>query len=254
MKHRILWIAPFLLLSAAPAMADGMPELPLDDRIKIFTYSPADVYTLPTKYGYQTSVVFARNEEIKTVSVGDRSLWQLIPAGNRMFIRPMDDGLSTNMTVITNIREYNFDLKSVAEGQANNLYVVQFRYPERKSSMTDTVESAPAPAPAATVTDHVAIPPLDTQRTSDINENYSYTGPDELAPLQVYDDGKKTYVVYSAMPAPAPVPMVTSTSGQTATARHTVSGNKITIHTVASGFVLQSPAGQITVYNELFHP
>jgi len=73
-----------------------------DSRIKLLPYDESDVYTITTRPGYQTNVVFGRGEEIQTISVGDRSFWQLIPAGNRLFIRPMNEDVSTNMTILTN--------------------------------------------------------------------------------------------------------------------------------------------------------
>lgn len=242
-----------ILLFTAPAFAQVDDELPGDRRIKILTYSRNDVYTVPTKYGYQTSIVFGSGEEIVTVSVGDRSTWQIVPSHNRIFIRPMDDNLTTNMTVITNQREYNFDIKSVGANGSGNLYVVQFRYPgsEPKDEPLVIASSAPA-APAATVA-ATSIPPLDTQRTQETNTRYSYTGADALAPADVFDDGKNTYVVYKTIPSPAPIPMVSGTSGQSAVATHRIDGNRIIINTVASSFVLTSPSGNITVYNEMFH-
>lgn len=263
MRHLIPHLLLGLLLCAPAGHAAG-PDIPVDSRIRIFTYNPADVYLVPTKYGYQTSIVFARNEEINTVSVGDRSMWQIIPSGNRIFIRPMNDDLTTNMTVITNVREYNFDIKAVAEGKTDNLYVVQFRYPDKKNnSLRDTLDeeeaySEPptpplAPVIASTSGGKVVIPPLDTQRTQDRNTSYTYTGPDALAPAEVYDNGKTTYVVYSRLPSPAPVPMLTSADGNAVVASHRIDGNMIVIRTVTSGFTLKSPSGEITVYNELYH-
>ncbi len=256
MKQLLYCMSALLFLGIAPAQADSMSEIPASNRIKILPYSASDVYTVPTKYGYQTSIVFEHSEEIKTVSVGDRSMWQIIPSANRIFIRPMDDDLATNMTVITNMREYNFDIKSVAEDQTNNVYVIQFRYPDNasKNDMTLNDGEMPSNPVAQKPSTPITIPPMDTQRSQELNENYSYTGPDELAPMQVYDDGKNTYVIYNVMPTPTPKPIVTSTAGKSAMARHDVSGNKIIIHTVVSGFVLKSPKGKITVYNELFHP
>lgn len=259
MKKLLYTTVAVLCLSGAPVYADGMPDIPVDNRIKIFTYSPADVFTVPTKYGYQTSIAFAHNEEVKTVSVGDRSMWQIVPSANRIFIRPMDDGLATNMTVITNIREYNFDIKSVKQGENTNLYVIQFRYPDTKATLADTLNDGEFPAAsrsAATATPaaagNVAIPPLDTQRTQDINEQYSYTGPDAVAPSQVYDDGKNTYIMYDALPKPAPKPMVKGAGGKSALAKHRIEGNKIILSTVTSGFTLVHPQGTITVYNDLY--
>jgi type IV secretion system protein VirB9 len=263
MKHIIPTFCAVFLLTAAPVMA--APELPVDNRIRILTYSPQDVFTIPTKYGFQTNIVFANNEEIATVSVGERSMWQIVPSHNRIFIRPMDDNLVTNMTVITNMREYNFDIKSGGPDDKGNLYVVQFRYPDKKDKLIDSLndsDATPARDEAAPVkltprqassANAPTIPPLDTQRTQGINTSYSYTGPDAVAPADVFDDGKNTYVVYNnALPDPAPVPMVMGASGP-AVAAHRIDGNRIIMQTVASGFKLVSPSGDITVYNELFH-
>jgi len=262
MMRTISTFCAILLLSTAPVMAqeaDG-PEIPSDRRIRILTYSPQDIYTVNTKYGYQTSIVFASGEEIATVSVGERSMWQIVPSHNRIFIRPMDEGLSTNMTVITNMREYNFDIKSVTGNSGGNMYVVQFRYPDKTNKLVDSLNDPmlpPLPAAKAepvvlTSGSPLSIPPLDTQRTQDINTRYSYTGPDAVAPADVFDDGKSTYIVYNKLPDPAPVPMIPGASGE-AVAAHRIDGPRIILNTVASGFVLKHPAGDINVYNDTLH-
>jgi len=273
MKHILSPLIALLLLSAAPVYAaESMNELPADHRIKLLTYDKTDVYTIPTKYGYQTSIVFASGEEINTVSVGERSMWQIIPTGNRIFIRPMHDDLSTNMTVITNMREYNFDIQSVAEGKTTNLYVVQFRYPEPKIDvpvlppaintgdpvrLVDEGHAPTMPAPGRRVEPinegPVTIPPLDTQRTQVMNHEYTYTGPDALAPAHVYDDGLSTFIVYTTLPTPAPKPYITSTTGKTVVPAHRLEGNRLVISSVASQFSLRSTGGEIMVYNEQFN-
>jgi type IV secretion system protein VirB9 len=174
-------------------------------------------------------------------------MWQIIPAGNRIFIRPMDDDLITNMTVITNLREYTFDIKSVAENSHDSLYVVQFRYP-------GDVMGEDAPMPAAAMADeNVSLPTLDTQRTQDMNEHYTYTGPDPLAPAQVFDNGKQTIITYDRLPSPLPTPLTVTDSGQPVRIAYKVVGNKMILGTVLGGFILKSPGGDITVYNELLH-
>lgn len=253
MKHIIPSLLISICIGLCPAFADTKPSLPVDGRIKIFTYTPEDVYSLITKHGYQTSVSFAPTEEINTISVGDRSLWQIIPAGNRLFVRPMTDNLSTNMTVITNRREYNFDLKSLPESGRNNLYAVQFRYPDEVRNETNANDFLP-PSPVALGTGGVAIPPMDTQRTQTKNDHYSYTGSDVVAPEEVYDDGRYTYIAYDVMPTPPPTPFVIGNEGQAAIAVHKIQGNQIILRIVSNSFILRHPEGNITVYNELFHP
>lgn len=120
----------------AQAFQQGTP-IPTDSRIKTFVYNQNDVYRLLTHYGYQLNIEFGNEESIKTISVGDRSGWQITPAGNRLFVRGMEDESHTNMTVITDKRSYQFDLYSAVPGQrdwSELVYVVRFYYPEEEKS------------------------------------------------------------------------------------------------------------------------
>ncbi|MDG1286095.1 MAG: TrbG/VirB9 family P-type conjugative transfer protein [Rickettsiales bacterium] len=113
------------------AYVTGTP-VPTDSRIKTFVYNANDVYRVLTHYGYQMNLEFGEEEEIETISVGDRSGWQITPDENRIFVRAMEDKAHTNMTVITSERTYQFDLYSAQPGQQGwdeLVYVVRFYYP-----------------------------------------------------------------------------------------------------------------------------
>lgn len=105
-----------------------------DSRIKTLVYNPNDVFSLLMVYGYQSNIEFSSKEDIQTVSVGDRVGWQIVPSGHRLFIRPQEFGAHTNMTVITNKRAYQFDLKSAPDENLPEseelVYVARFFYPE----------------------------------------------------------------------------------------------------------------------------
>lgn len=170
--------------------ADAWAQQPVvtDSRIKTFVYNEYDVYNIYTHYGYQSNVEFSKDEEIVTVSVGDRIGWQIVPVGRRLFIRPMEEDASTNMTVITSKRTYQFDLTSSGPGKlrpAEELaYVVRFYYPDADDRLhvSPPVSAAPFSATA-------------------YNYRYSFSGPDELAPLKVFDDGSETYFYLSTIGA-----------------------------------------------------
>ncbi len=106
-----------LLVAATPVRADLLEEMgaSTDGRIRMLTYNPNQVYSITTRIGYQTYIEFSAQEEIQTISIGERSYWQLIPAGNRLFLRPMRPDVATNMTVITNRYAYQFDVSSAPE-------------------------------------------------------------------------------------------------------------------------------------------
>lgn len=258
-----------LFVSAFVVPAYAQTSMPEDARIKLLKYDQNDIYTIYTLYGYQTNIEFGRDETIQTISVGDRSLWQIVPSNRRMFIRPLDDNMTTNMTVITDRRTYQFDLKS-GEGELSNnprmVYVARFVYPERVVLKAPVIASgsgplpaayvpspspsvaarpyvAPTPNPTLTAKPMVTLPPAAPIKTVELqrefpvpppppppsqhsmeaardiarnasetalqsntqfNYNYTYTGPDSLAPTQLYDDGSNTFIKLANATKPAP--------------------------------------------------
>lgn len=143
-----------LLFSLTAAAANAAQPIVTDSRIKTFVYNANEVFSLTTEYGYQSNVEFAENETIETVSIGDRVSWQIIPASRRLFIRAMEENAHTNMTVITNRRAYQFDLRSSSAadtiGSEALVYVVRFYYPgESEGPMPVSYGSMPRPAPLA---------------------------------------------------------------------------------------------------------
>lgn len=135
-------------LGAVAALLVGMlsyhaalAQVPIvtDSRIKTFVYNENEVFTILTHYGYQSNIELGANEEIETVSVGDRVGWQIISTGRRLFIRAMEENAHTNMTVVTNKRAYQFDLRSSGQQallpSEELVYVVRFYYPDEPGKM-----------------------------------------------------------------------------------------------------------------------
>ncbi len=284
-KPRILTFAAVAFTWVSPGSAFAAPaELtpPVDSRIKLLMYDENDVYTITAKYGYQTNVVFSPSEEIQTISVGDRSLWQIIPAGNRMFIRPMSQDVITNMTILTNKRSYQFDLKAVPEDKEGaNIYVAKFVYPEdirhihepeflsaptEKEAPVQPVDLKTAPAategsatPAAAAPIAPPSAPLASAGAGithpvNPNYNYTYTGPDELAPTQVYDDGKTTYFKYRAVNQSLPNIYVIEADGREQPVTRYVRGDAMAVDIVAAKFALKNSNGTILIFNEMLNP
>ena len=164
-------------------------EKPLvtDSRIKTFIYNPNEIFRVVVHYNYQTSIEFSKGEEIKTISSGNNYVWQLTPVGNRLFIKPLEDNILTNMTIITNERVYQFEIQSkpYSSNVDNELvYVVRFFFPttEEKTVMPEVEKTE------------------DKYQIFDIepyNFNYNIVGPVKFLPTKVFDDGVKTYIYYS---------------------------------------------------------
>lgn len=245
-----------------PAWAQAAePDMPVDSRIKLLPYDESDIYAIPTKYGYQTSIVFALGEEVATISVGDRTLWQIIPSGNRLFIRPMQENVTTNMTVLTDKRSYQFDLTSVGVEDKNTdiVYVAKFVYPDNKRRAAPppfmppmapppaAMPAPPMPAVAPMMPPAAAAPPAP-------NYNYTYSGPDTLAPLQVFDNGKATFIKYHTLPLPLPDVYAIDADGYARPVAHSAEDNLLIVHVIAGTLSLKQKDGEILVYNETLNP
>lgn len=104
-----------------------------DTRIKTYIYNQNEVYLIVMHYGFQSFIEFAKGEIIDTISMGDSYAWKLNPMGNRLFMKPLEQNIRTNMTIMTNKRIYQFDVvaKPFEDGDEKDLvYTVRFFYPK----------------------------------------------------------------------------------------------------------------------------
>jgi len=127
-----------LLIILSPLSIWAFDELSItsDSRIKTYVYNPNEVYLVNLHFGFQCYVEFAKGEEIETISVGDNYYWKITPLERRLFIKPLEKNIRTNLTVITNKRTYNFDIVSQEYNEDTDdsslLYTVKFVYPQSK--------------------------------------------------------------------------------------------------------------------------
>ena len=185
MKY-IVPIIYFFIINTAIATIDK--PIATDSRIRTFIYSPNEVFRIVVHYGYQTNIEFADGEEVQTISVGNNYAWQLSPLGRRLFIKPLEENILTNMTLITNKRTYQFELlsKDLAGLTDEELvYVVRFFYPNDNQdiALPDNINAG---------AENDIIPVMQPY-----NFDYKISGPVFLAPTKVFDDGINTYFKFS---------------------------------------------------------
>jgi type IV secretion system protein VirB9 len=68
--------------------------------------------------------------------MGDSYAWKVTPLANRLFIKPLEKNIRTNMTILTNKRTYQFDIVARElddEDDSDLVYVVRFYYPSKKN-------------------------------------------------------------------------------------------------------------------------
>ena len=177
-----------LVVLAAAALALGGASTPrsigVDPHVQQILYDPDDVVRLTGALGWQITVIFAPDERIENVSIGDATAWQVTPnkRAKILFLKPLTSRASTNMTVITSQRRYAFDL-STAPRSARLPWTVRFDYPP------PVVETLPEPTPAPPVV---------------LAFDYERAGDPGLLPSRVYDDGRQTFFEFAeGIPLPA---------------------------------------------------
>jgi type IV secretion system protein VirB9 len=170
---------------AAFAIREPVPTA-VDSRIRVMTYSPNDVFKFTGYYGYQTSIEFAKDEEVVSISMGDTTSWQIVPSGFRVFIKPMESDVTTNMTLITNKRTYFFELHAEEAQDINDpdlVFNVKFLYPEGSADNSIKNYSASIQGP-------------DLSKPEKYNFNYAISGSEDISPIKIFDDGEFTYLQF----------------------------------------------------------
>jgi type IV secretion system protein VirB9 len=228
-------LALALALLAMPAAAVTPHPGAGDPRINEVFYDPGEVVELHGVLGYQLSLEFDPAERIENVAIGDSLGWQVTPnrRANLLFIKPMAVRPNTNMTVITNLRRYNFQLSVKAHAQANSIpFSVRFVYPPPVYALV-----APPLRPA---------PPVDR------NHAYSYQGSDKTLPDRMFDDGEATYFTFRAQ-EDLPAIFAVGPDGAESVVNSHMRDGYIVIDRIARGFVLRRGSEVTKVFNDGYH-
>ncbi|MFK7841712.1 MAG: TrbG/VirB9 family P-type conjugative transfer protein [Sphingorhabdus sp.] len=145
-------------------------------------YQSNRVIPIEAAPGYQVTVLLSPDEQIKSIAVGDSSGWQVSAnkSGNNIFVKYAGSGFETNMTVVTNVRLYSFELVPLSGGAFNMPYILKFAYPS----------------------DEVAD---ETVNPGEPMTHYRMKGAKSLWPSGIVDDGRRTFIEW---PLSADIPAV----------------------------------------------
>lgn len=172
---------------AAPVAAQVRPT-PTNSNLHLHTvpYDPEAIVELSAAPGYQLTVALSPDEQVQNVAVGDAAAWQVSVnhAGDHLFIKTSAP-VATNMTVITTVRVYNFDLYPVGQLLPDTPYTIRFTYPDIPEA--DAGEQ------------YVDVSPLRRAQS-----RYRISGERSLRPDSVTSDADRTYISWSrekAIPA-----------------------------------------------------
>jgi type IV secretion system protein VirB9 len=280
----IAFLTAFLIpLLAKSLLAQNIP-ITTDSRIKTLVYNPNEVYQLKFHYGYQSFIEFGEDESIEMISIGESFAWRLTPAGRRLFVRPLEVAAHTNMTIITNHRTYQFDIRSGEyDGKADEelVYVVRFFYPEVRLQKP-IPQQLTKPNPGArkrrpqrppgsggvirkppgsggvirsrsnklSINDKLTGMLALNSSKNKINFNYQFAGsaPD-ITPIKVFDNGQETSFQFKNNNLIIPTISSVDIFGNEVLASYVIKDNYIVIPNVSSQFTLRLADSLLCVFN-----
>ncbi|WAC59778.1 TrbG/VirB9 family P-type conjugative transfer protein [Brevundimonas sp. SL130] len=176
-------IAALLVVLAfgSEVSAQTAAAAPSDPRIQTMPYDAGRVVPLRIAPRHQLTVIFGADERIENVAIGDSEAWQVTVnnRGDSLFLKSLQTGGATNMTVITDARVYSFELTPAANPGFDVPYTLRFVYPERPQA-----DQTPPPTPGV--------------------GRYRLTGARGARPAAIDDDGVRTYIEWKPQqPLPA---------------------------------------------------
>lgn len=215
----------------------------IDHRVRTIMYLPDRVYKFTGHYRYQSSIEFEAGETIQTISMGDSTAWMLNPSGNRLFLKPLEQDATTNMTLITNRRLYLFELHAKETDNIkddNMVFILRFLYPSSNNSATvsNYLDNVPEPEPD----------------NDTYNFNYTISGSDRIAPLRIFDDGEFTYFQFRDKNADLPAFYWVDEGGNEALINYRTRGDYIVVERVSSRMTLRHGPAIVCVFNEAMLP
>jgi type IV secretion system protein VirB9 len=227
-----------LSFTQAYAVKEAKP-LAIDKRLGIIIFNPYDVHKFVGYYGYQSSIIFADDETIETMSMGDSTPWQMVPNGNRLFLKPIDQDATTNLTVITNLRTYYFELHAMEAKNINQdglMFAVRFIYPDEHNPQEIALSS------------NVAAPDLSDK--SLYNFEYTISGPSYIAPIKIFDDGKFTYFEFNDKNAELPAIFYVNNDGTEGVINYRVVADYLVVESIRARYSLRREKDVVCVFNE----
>jgi len=248
MKLQNLKIKLFLIAIITMSLASNVYAIreprptSMDTRIRVMTYNPNDVFKYIGYYGYQGNIQLEDGETIETISMGDTVSWQIVPSGSRIFLKPIEQDATTNMTLITNKRIYFFELHAKEAKNINDpglVFAVKFLYPGSSNNIVNFSQNAPV------------VPDLSNKANkAKYNFKYTISGSEVIAPVQIFDDGTFTYFQFKLPTSPVPGFFQTDKDGTESVVNYQVVGNYIAVEMVASQFTLRYGNEITCVFNE----
>lgn len=253
MRLRAVIVALALNIGAAQAAEIPKPG-PADPRIRRVDYDPWQVVKLSGALRTATQVLFAADETIANVAVGDSAAWEVAADGASLFLKPKGPAAATNLLVTTRrggeARHYAFALSVEPRADGPDLFVIRFGYPDDERDRLAASLAAQAKVLETRVID------LKLERAAvegPRNLAYEAQGASSLQPSEASDNGRFTVLRF---PANQPLPTIyqVDAGGIESLASFDVRGEFVVLHAVARQWRLRRGREVLCLYNQAFNP
>jgi type IV secretion system protein VirB9 len=213
-----------------PPVAVAAPQ---ESRIVSYTYSPDQIFRIYGRVGQVTHIELPAGEGVVLKpQLGDALQWRVSGGPRHLFLKPVQEAVTTSMTVVTNLAQYQFQLISGKADEGPFYQKVRFDYPDRIEAIQLLEEKAAAgvatSSTSATVAKEAAAgsqlsqlvsQPLDV---SALDFRYDIVGEAPFRPQSAFSSNKFTYL---KMPDQnLPVIFALDASGKATWVNYTVRG------------------------------
>jgi type IV secretion system protein VirB9 len=227
--------------AAASWSDDTEGAVSVDARIRIRAYQPDIIYRLKAYVGYQIDLQFEPGERFVSLGAGDMESLTFAAQENHVFIKPRAVGAETNITILTNLRAYQFDYVVGAVPPAPDLhdviYALRFTYPHAtaETKETDSLERKL------------------TSATEDRPHNldYGYCGSPGLKPQSAWDDGVQTHLRFAPRQE-LPVVFVRNDDGSESLVNATIKNGDVVVQRIARQFIARRGRLSGSIVNRAF--
>ncbi len=225
---------------AASANIEPIP-LASDPRVKTIVYAPDQVFKYTGYLRYQTTIEFGPDEVIQTILMGDNTGWKMNPSGNKLYIKPSDLEITTNMTLVTTKRTYLFELhadevKNIDDKRLT--FILRFVYPDEGDVGVVGISSTEG------------VPDLENDDLGKYNFRYSISGSEDISPIRIFDDGEFTFFEFRGTNADVPAFFRVLSDGSEELVNYRTRGNYIVIERVSGRYTLRLGKDVVCVFNE----
>lgn len=198
-----------------------------DSRIRTAVYDGNEVYRIHGFVGYEIDIQFEPGEYFLGIGTGDIEGVSFVSQDNHLFIKPKARRVSTNLTVVTTRRPYQFAYTASAlnphDVDGDMIFAVRFSYP---------------PSHGDVVADGIDRMLQQSTASRTRNFDYGYCGSAAVKPVAASDDGIHTRLRFAAK-AEQPGIFVLNDDGSESLLNFSMDGDEVVIHRVARQLIVR---------------